>query len=119
MKPPRTGNCWQASMDKLLELANPDVFLVHGMPMGRGKIAQYGRYPHAWLELYDMVYETRFDTWLPVDYYYELGQIKYRVRYSMRETRRMVLRKGTYGPWPKKLLTRDKQIDKMLKELQP
>ena len=100
-------------MAKLLEMKNPDVFMVHGMPMGQGKIAQYGRYPHAWLELYDMVYETRIETWLPTDYYYRLGQIKYRVRYSMNETRQMMLRKNTFGPWPKKLLTRDKQIDKM------
>jgi hypothetical protein len=105
-------------MTQLIALADPDVFLVHGMPMGQGEIAQYGRYPHAWLELGPLVWESRIDEWLPAALYYQLGQIEFRVRYSMRETHRMVEAKGTYGPWPQELLDRDVEIDQIFKELQ-
>jgi hypothetical protein len=118
METPRTGNCYEASMDKLISMRDATAFLVHGMPMGQGKIAQYGRYPHAWLELGDMVYESRIDDWIPTALYYELGQIEFAVRYSMIDMLKNVNEIGTYGPWPQELLDRDVEINAMFAEIE-
>lgn len=113
MKPPRTGNCWEASMMKMLAMENPDAFLVHGLPMGAGKIKQYGRYPHAWVELGDSCWDVGIDEWLPKGVYYWAGEIEFAVRYSMGEMLRMALDRETYGPWPQELLDRDIELDEL------
>ena len=113
MNVPRTGNCWQASMKKMIEMQNPDAFLVHGLPMGAGKIAQYGRYPHGWVELGDSCWESMIESWLPKGLYYAAGEIEFSVRYSLDEMHTMMAEKDTYGPWPQELLDRDVELDEI------
>jgi hypothetical protein len=118
METPRTGNCYEASFNKLLALGDRDVFMVHGMPHGQGKIAQYGHYPHAWLELGDLCWESRIEEWMPKALYYSLGQISFAVRYSMRDTLAMINERETFGPWPQELLDRDVEINAMFAEVE-
>lgn len=108
----RKGNCFEDSVNKLIMLRDKHAVLVHGLPTGQaGEAARAGRYPHAWVELDGSCWECSLDTWIPQYLYYQLGQIEYTVRYSMKETRDILAEGDTFGPWCQKILDRDEEIE--------
>ena len=110
-----TGNCFQDSANKILDAGPMSGFqLVHGLPMGQGGDAKLaGRYPHAWIEHQDQVWDPLMDDWYPKDFYYRSGQIEHTVRYNRPEVRDNLISKGNYGPWDKIAIERGKEIDKI------
>lgn len=83
-----------------------DPVLVHGMALGRGKIRGV-RFSHAWVEDGDEVFDhsngLRIDG-LPRDAYYAIGKIEDTARYTVRETRRLLLKLQHYGPWEERFM---------------
>ena len=120
--PVRNGRCYETAVNEQANNKHAWI-LVHGIAFGRGGEAGGLRYPHAWLEsdVNDLVWDTSLferDLNPLVDrrVYYALGDIRWMVRYTMREVRQMTLRKGTYGPWHKRLLKLDKRLERGLKK---
>lgn len=111
----RKGNCFEDSVNKLIQMRDPRAMVVHGLPMGQGgEAGKYGRYPHSWVELDGMVWESSIDDWLPAYRFYELGQIEFTQRYAMKEVRDLLaLEDATFGPWCDELINRDKEIEVM------
>jgi len=111
----RKGNCWQASYQKLIDLNDPTVMLVHGLPVGQnGDAAKVGFYPHGWLECGGLVWEPSLDKWMPRSFFYQLGNIDYSIAYTRTRAMNLLVEWETYGPWDKRLLDRDEEIDEIL-----
>ena len=111
----RTGNCWEASFNKLIEMAaDPEVRLVHGLPTGiSGEAAKAGVYPHAWIEKGGMCWDCSVDSWLHRGVYYLVGNITYSVSYTRLEALRAIEKHETFGPWAPAIIARDAEIDRM------
>ena len=111
----RTGNCWEASFNKLIEMgSDPEVRLAHGLPTGTGgNAAKVGVYPHAWIEKGDKCWDCAIDDWVHKAIYYCIGRIEYVVRYNHQEALRAIDSHGTFGPWETTIIARDAEIDRV------
>lgn len=109
-----TGDCFYNAIQLMQSgLYGNDVVLCHGQPVlnNPDHVAHGTRYNHAWLELDDIMGDGLcIDAAVlpPVSLmrsdYYRRGQIDKACvkRYTAAETRAMMLRYATYGPWPNK-----------------
>jgi len=109
-----TGDCFHSSLAALMNDTSGELVLVHGLPKGRsGDAAKAGRYPHAWVEIPSLgvVYDTVANATVPIERYYELGQIEFTRRYTMEDVRRL---RRKYGPdtvlWNRTIKKRGKQL---------
>lgn len=115
-KPKRTGECFTTAA----KLQQEEYFLwtlVHGIPLGRSGDAEGLRYPHAWLESPDgntvldpNLYEKGINPMVPLDIYYQLGNITETFRYTSAGASAEMLNQETYGPWEDRLIELDKEI---------
>jgi hypothetical protein len=114
----RTGDCFESAREMLMSDPDHDkMVLVHGLPTGRGgDAAKVGTYPHAWIEIPDsgVVYDTVARAVVPIDRYYQLGNIKYTKRYTKADVERMLAKHGADScVWDRVIIRRDKKISKM------
>lgn len=113
-----TGDCFESALEMLMTDPDHDkMVLVHGLPTGKGgDAAKVGTYPHAWIEIPEsgVVYDTVVRVVVPIDRYYQLGNIKYTKRYTKADVERML---DKHGPdtivWDRVILRRAKKIGKM------
>lgn len=92
------GNCYEVAFMTLLQMSKTrDAVLVHGIPMGQGKIAGV-RYGHAWVETGLLVIDPVHGE-IPKGEYYAIGRIKHAVRYTLAEAMELAEKIKTYGPW--------------------
>jgi len=89
-------DCYEKSATSPLLLL-PGSVLVHGIPLGQGKIAGI-RYGHAWIEMNGFAYDPVAGV-IPLAEYYAVGQIEYTVRYTYRQAQKKMNDTGIYGPW--------------------
>lgn len=99
----KEGNCFKVAADLVLESGGLDCELVHGVVVGLGKLKGQ-RFVHGWVEIAGVVVvdgSIGKYALTSVGLYYKLGQIidEEVVRYSIRETRELVLETQNYGPW--------------------
>jgi len=104
-KSPAKGDCYEVAANFLLD--NPldtDTKLCHGTAFGRGGDAKGKRYGHAWIEIAQgnvvLDYSNGNNAAVYAPRYYEIGQIKDVVRYTLKEARQMLCDHEHYGPWP-------------------
>ena len=118
----REGECFTQVGQRMMDdptMMDFTLVAVHGLPTGTGGHAEkVGQYPHAWLELKGagLVYDTVAEVLVPKHLYLEIGNIDYSITYTQEQMRRMMHEHETYGPWDQKLIDRDNEIDKMIKE---
>jgi hypothetical protein len=104
---PMRGRCYEAAF--LEQLANPRAVLVHGVATGTGKILGR-RIGHAWIEIPSLcelppivVDATGVGgrVEVPAPVYYLIGKIRPEEcrRYTLDESRKLVVEHGHYGPW--------------------
>lgn len=98
------GDCFVVALHKFLE--NPKKYvLVHGVVTGQGPLDGI-EYCHAWViddrtdTVIDMTLPKNMQK-LPVDLYYNIGQISITREYNAAEVNKMIDKYGTYGPWDK------------------
>lgn len=102
----RDGDCYKASAEGLLRMAEQlgnELRLAHGtctLTAGHLKGKASG---HAWLETEDLVFDlaNNRDCVHRRDVYYKVGKCRKVVRYTLAQTREMLLKHRTYGPWHK------------------
>jgi hypothetical protein len=114
--PKRTGNCFEAAAKRQFDAKFIDGChwtLVHGLPLGTGGNAEGLRYPHAWLERDDIVWDPVADRVAPKFLYYAAGNIEFTVEYDGAEASAMQLSHEHYGPWADELIEADDYIDKL------
>lgn len=112
----RTGDCFKTTA-KMQTDTMPTWELVHGIPTGRSGAAEGIRYPHAWLEspcgkiVFDPnLHEKGIDPFIDLQTYYDLGNIKWTVRYPIGSTRKRLNETEHWGPWHQKLIDLGKEI---------
>jgi hypothetical protein len=112
----RTGDCFVTAA-KMQQDKLTDWTLVHGAPMGRGGAAEGIRFPHAWLQnpentvVFDPnLHEKGIDPYIPLQAYYDIGNILWTITYSLQEASEKMLETGVYGPWHQKLIDLDRKI---------
>lgn len=98
------GNCFVVALHKFME--NPKRYtLVHGVVSGQGPLEGI-EYCHAWVidentdKVIDMTLPTNMQK-LPVELYYNIGQISITREYKASDVAKMLDKYGTYGPWDK------------------
>jgi hypothetical protein len=99
--PKATGNCYEAAGNYMMnEGPQTNAILVQGEVLGRGPVEGI-RFGHSWIEKGGMVFEVANgkNTWLPMDLYYTLGDIKRTKKYPYAAAIRWMLKTGNYGPW--------------------
>ena len=111
-----TGDCFSSALDMLENDTTGEMVLVHGLPMGlSGDAAKAGRYPHAWIEIPSLgvVRDTVANATVSIGRYYELGQIEYTRRYTIKDVRRLQ-RKYGYDTvlWNRTLKRRQKELQR-------
>ena len=112
----RTGNCFDTAAKRQFDdrfLNKIDWTLVHGLPLGTGGEADGLRYPHAWLERDDIVWDPNADMVVPRHLYYEAGSIEFTVKYDGAKAGAMQLSHEHYGPWADELIEADDHIDNL------
>ena len=104
------GDCYVAAYEMVAkmtegtppgELAEQDVFLVHGSVVPQVGPDAGRRIKHAWVEAGDQAIEAHGGKSATVarDHYYEVTQARVRVRYNPFEALTQLLRNRHYGPW--------------------
>jgi len=104
------GDCYVAAYEMVAkmtegtppgELAEQDVYLVHGSVVPQVGPDAGRRIDHAWVETGDQAIEARGgkSATVPRDHYYEVAQARVRVRYNPFEALTHLLRNRHYGPW--------------------
>ncbi len=104
------GDCYVAAYEAVAkmtegtppgELAEQDVFLVHGSVVPQVGPDAGRRIDHAWVETGDQTIEVHGGRSAAVarDHYYEVTQARVRVRYNPFEALTHLLRNRHYGPW--------------------
>lgn len=98
------GNCFVVALHKFME--NPRRYtLVHGVVTGQGPLEGI-QYCHAWVidentdKVIDMTLPTKMQK-IPVELYYNIGQISITKEYKASDVAKMLDKYGTYGPWDK------------------
>lgn len=98
------GDCFVVALHKFME--NPRRYtLVHGVVSGQGPLEGI-EYCHAWVidentdKVIDMTLPTKMQK-LPVELYYNIGQISITKEYKASDVAKMLDKYGTYGPWDK------------------
>jgi hypothetical protein len=98
------GDCYIISgkyvMDHAFMGDANDLFLVHGIVTGQGKI-QGIEYDHAWVEKGDNVLDMSCgrNIEMPKQVYYALGNIKRIIKYTPDEMRKKINQYKHWGPW--------------------
>ena len=107
------GNCYEDALVALLDGYKPgsDPFrgetcvLVHGLPTLRSGEHAGEEYGHAWLECntLNLVYDASVKKYIPRDMYYDLGNIKHTVKYTVEDAMRLAHETGHSGSWDEKI----------------
>lgn len=100
----KKGNCFKVAADMVLDIFMYDCVLVHGVVVGVRGSLKGKRFVHGWIEVNNAIVLDRSNNrnlCIPLSTYYENGQINENeiIRYSFRETRKLVLKHLHYGPW--------------------
>jgi hypothetical protein len=100
----KPGHCYHNAYLWLLyrpELSD-DHFLVHGLVYHE----QTGRHGHAWIETTIAGVEFVYDKgdYMPKVLYYQLGDVSYTVRYSLKQSSILAVETGHSGPWDETIL---------------
>ena len=99
------GNCFQVAFELMTELGDSsDALLVHGVCIGRGAIAGI-QFVHAWVEMNGFALDDTVGAALPIERFYELGQVSVTHKYTYRQMLEKAIDSGTYGPWEDDLLS--------------
>ena len=99
------GNCFQVAFELMTELGDSsDALLVHGVCIGRGAIAGI-QFVHAWVEMNGFALDDTVGATLPIERFYELGQVSVTYKYTYRQMLEKAIDSGTYGPWEDDLLS--------------
>ena len=99
------GNCFQVAFELMTELGDSsDALLVHGVCIGRGAIAGI-QFVHAWVEMNGLALDDTVGATLPIERFYELGQVSVTYKYTYRQMLEKATDSGTYGPWEDDLLS--------------
>lgn len=96
------GDCFQAAARILIDGEfGEEAVLVHGLPLGTGKLNAGERYWHAWVECGDRVVDRSAgkDLNVPREWYYQLGQIETTWRYTRQEAGQLMITRKNWGPW--------------------
>ncbi|KKN18187.1 hypothetical protein LCGC14_0958230 [marine sediment metagenome] len=116
----KLGDCFENSVELMMENRGVDFILVHGLVTGTGGDVIGMRYVHAWVELGNIVIDTSREMNTPVikakNNYYEIGKIKASEtkRYNLKEVADMVLKYKVYGPWEIKATKEELAYEKTL-----
>jgi hypothetical protein len=99
------GNCFEVALELMMSLGETtDALLVHGGCVGRGGIEGVP-FAHAWVELNGRAIDETVPVEMPVESFYELGQVSVTHKYTFRQMLEKVLEFETYGPWEDDLLS--------------
>jgi len=112
----RTGNCFEDAAKRQFNdrfIRDTAWTLVHGLPLGTGGNADGLRYPHAWLERDDIVWDPNADMEVPKFLYYWAGNIEFTVEYDGAKAGAEILFHEHYGPWADELIEADDYIDNL------
>jgi len=84
-------------------IKNNEIVIVHGAPTLRGGPYAGNKFGHCWLESKDTAYDYSNGNSVALDkrVYYALGNIDpdENVTYTLKEYRKKLVEKGTWGPW--------------------
>lgn len=96
------GDCFRAAWRLMVDLGpNDGLRLVHGLVVGaKGKV-KGRRFPHAWVELNQVVldYSNGRKFIVRRAAYYAAGKVSKTVKYTYRDGIRKACRFKHYGPW--------------------
>lgn len=96
------GDCFVQALHTFME--DPSSYtLVHGVVDGQGPLEGI-QYCHAWVEDGDYIIDKTMPPQyqnLPIDVYYNIGNIKITRKYDLKGVCNMVDKYETYGPWDK------------------
>ena len=116
----KLGDCFENSVELMMENRGVDFILVHGLVTGTGGDVVGMRYVHAWVELGNIVIDTSREINNPIirakNNYYEIGKIKVSEtkRYNLKEIGDMILKYKVYGPWEIKATKEELAYEKTL-----
>lgn len=104
----RNGNCYGTAADIVIDNfifhRDSSMVLVHGVVTGQGELEGL-KIGHAWVEDGNNVIDESNGNSIkiPKQLYYKFGRIDERdlVKYTSQEARKMMMKKGNYGPWTK------------------